>query len=133
MMWPLWFTRRGAGVPHVPVPVSMPSSPPAPGRPATALEFASDLSKNFPQALTFVFLVGSLLVILAACIAGDCFAVMVAAKELKGIPATTTFSIGLSSASVVTLVSTLVARWIRNHSKGAGPSGTTGPPSGTNT
>jgi hypothetical protein len=93
----------------------------------------SDLASDFKKALTFVFLVGSLLVIVAACIAGDCFAVMAAARELKGIPAPTTVSVGLSGASLLALVFTFAARWIRNLAKGAERTGSSEPPSGTST
>jgi hypothetical protein len=105
MRWPSRFTLRGARVPQVPqVSASMPSSPLTSTRPATALELISDLASDFKKALTFVFLVGSLLMIVAACIAGDCFAVMAAARELKGIPAPTTVTVGLSGASLLTLL-----------------------------
>jgi hypothetical protein len=133
MRWPfIGFTKRGTRVPQVPpVPASLPSTTAASGRPATALELVSDLASDFKKALTFVFLVSSLLVVFAACVAGDCFAIMAAARELKGIPVPTTVSVGVSGASGLTLVVALVTRWIRNLAKGAERTGSSGPPNGT--
>jgi hypothetical protein len=132
MWWPFRFTLRRAQVPQVPqTSVSMPSSSLISSRPATALELISDLTSDFKKAFTFVFLAGSLLVIVAVCIAGDCFAVMDAAKELKGIPAPTTITVGVSGASLLTLLVTFATRWIRNLAKGAERTGSSEPPSGT--
>lgn len=133
MRWPSRFTPRGAPVPPVPqVSPSLPGSP-ALGRPSSTLELISDLLSDSGKTCRFVFIVGSVLVIIAACIAGDCFAIMAAARELKGIPVTTTVSVGATSASVLTLVVTLVARWVRNLTGRSGQSGPSEPPSGTRT
>src|ERR1700722_20794837 len=102
--WPFRFTPNGPQAPQAPpVPATLPST-----RPATGLEFVSDLTSDFKKALIFVFLVGSLLVIATACIAGGCFAIMAAARELKGVPVPTTVTVGMSGASFLTLLGTVV-------------------------
>lgn len=133
MRWPFRFTQHGAQAPPAPpVPANpLPSSPMPPDRPATGLELISDLASDFKKAVTFVFLVGSLLVIAAACIAGDCFAIMAAARELKGVPVPTTVSVGVSGASLLTLIVTIVTRWIKNLAKGAERPGSSEPPNAT--
>jgi hypothetical protein len=127
MQWPFRFTRNGTQATQAPpVPATLPSA-----RPATGLEFISDLTSDFRKALTFVFLVGSLVVIVAGCIAGDCFAIMAAATELKGVPAPTTVTVGVGGASLLTLLATIATRWIKNLAKGAGRTGSTEPPNRT--
>lgn len=131
MRWPSRFTPGGAPVPPVPqVSPSLPGSP-ALGRPSSTLELISDLLSDSGKTRRFVFIVGSVFVIIAVCIAGDCFAIMAAARELKGIPVTTTVSVGATSASVLTLVVTLMARWVRNLTRRSGQSGPSAPPNGT--
>ncbi len=126
MQWPFRFTLKGPRAPQVPpVPATLPST-----RPSTGLEFVSDLTSDFKKALIFVFLVGSLLVILAACIAGDCFAIMAAARELKGVPVPTTVSVGMSGAGLLTLLGTVVTRWIKGRVKGAERIAPSEPPNG---
>jgi hypothetical protein len=133
MRWPSRFTSRPARVPQVPaVPSGLPGST-GPGRPSTPLELLSDLTSDTGKAVRFVFIVVSVLVVIAACLAGDCFAVMAAARELKGIPVLTTASVGAGSASVLTLVVTFVARWFRKLTGNAGRNGPSTPPSGIGT
>jgi hypothetical protein len=97
MWWPFRFTPHGAQAPPVSassLPAShLPSSPLPSDRPVTGLELIWGLVSDFKKAGIFVFLVGSLLVIAAACIGGDCFVIMAAARELKGVSVPTTVSI----------------------------------------
>lgn len=131
MRWPPWFTPRGTRVPPVPqVSPSLPGSP-AFDRPSTVLGLVSDVLSDGKKAGRLVFIVGSILAILAVCIAAEVFVVMAAARELRGIPATTTVSVGATSASILTLVVTLLSRWVRNLTGKSGRSGPTEPPSGT--
>jgi hypothetical protein len=132
MRWPFRFTQRGNRVPQVPpVSAGLPSGIAPSNRPDTGLGLISDLAADTRKAANFVFVVGAVLVILALCIAGDCFAVMAAARELKGIPVATTVSVGFGGAPVLALIGTLLTRLIKNLAKGPGQTGSSQPPNGT--
>ena len=112
MRWPpIGFKLRG-----VPTPPATPA-PLLSDRPSTVLGLLSDLTRDPRQAIVFVFIVGSLLVIITLCFVGACFAIVAAAKGIKGVPMSATVSVGLSGASIVTLVSTIVARKFRKAAK----------------
>lgn len=133
MRWPFRFKLRGAQTPPAPsgLPSAASSSMPTP-RPATGLEFMSDLTSDFKKAGIFVFIVGSVAVIVAGCVAGDCFAVMEAAKEVRGVPASVTTSIGAGGASVLTLISALIMRGLRSLSRGGRQTESSGSPNERN-
>lgn len=137
MRWPFRFKLRGAQTPPAPsgLPSAASSSMPTPRpatRPATGLEFISDLTSDFKKAGIFVFIVGSVAVIVAGCVAGDCFAVMEAAKEVRGVPASVTASIGAGGASVLTLISALIMRGLRSLSRGGRQTESSGSPNERN-
>lgn len=124
--WPPRFTSNGPQASQAPqVPATLPST-----RPVTGLEFVSDLASDSRKARTFVFLVGSLLVIAAVCIAGVCFAIMAAAREVEGVPVLTTVSVGAGGASLLTVLGAVVKRWIKERPKSAKRTGSSEPPNG---
>jgi len=118
MRWPFRFKLRGAQAPAA--SSSLPPAAPGllPSRPATGLEYLSDLTSDPKKALLFVFIFGSLIVISAASFAGVIFVIMEAAKQLRGVPVSATVSVGIGGASLLTLLSALIARVLRNLSKG---------------
>jgi hypothetical protein len=81
-MWrlPIEVKLRGAPAPPAP-PVAIPHD-----RPSTAIEFLSDMTHNPKQALVFIMIAGSILIISAACIVGGCIAVAMASKGIKDVP-----------------------------------------------
>jgi len=109
MRWPFPF-RPGGSTP-------LPSAPAPPDRPSTVIGLFSDLSMSPKQAVTFVFVVGSIIIIASLCFVGVCFAVAAASRGMKGIPLRYIFSIGVSGASVVTLVTALVTHRFRKWAK----------------
>jgi hypothetical protein len=118
MRWPFAF-RPGGGTPLPSGPAPLPSVPAVPDRPSTIVGFLSDLSMNPRQAVTFVFIVGSIIVIASLCFVGMCFAIAAASKGIKGIPLRYILSLGISGASLLTLGTTLVVRWLRKLAKAA--------------
>jgi hypothetical protein len=115
MRLPVTLFRPRRELPPPPAPAC-----PAPllsGRPTTILGFLSDLSRDRRQARTFVFMVGSVMVLavacFAACFAACCFVIMVASREVKGIPAETIVSAGIGGASLTTFVTTLIVRYLK--------------------
>jgi hypothetical protein len=123
MQWPFRFTRNGTREPQAP---PVPATPPA-TRPATGLELISDLTNDFEKARVFVFLAGSLTVMAAIGFAVAFIVIIVAARELKGVPTSTTVSVGAGGASLISLVATIVTRWIKKLAKGARPTESTEP------
>lgn len=130
MRWPIEVKLGGRPPPELPPPAPH-SSPPEPrserpaGRPSTFIELFSDLSKDREHAATFVRTVGWILVIATICvvivIATICVAVVVeAAKGIKGVPFYV-LPAGLGGASLVTLITTLLTRWVRRLGKSVRP------------
>lgn len=129
MWWPIEIKLRGSpSPPPLPQPASLspaPSppapSPPAPSppaplladRPATVIGLLSDLCRDPRQAGTFLMISFGLLLAATFCVVGACVVVNLAAKGIKGIPLRYAVWGGFSGASLLTLVTTLVARRIR--------------------
>ena len=111
MWWPFG-SRLGGRAP-------LPSAPAPPNRPSTVVGFFWDLSMNPKQAATFVFIVGSIIVIASLCFSGACFAIVEASKGIKGIQLRYVLTVGISGASILTLVTTLVTGWLRRLAKAA--------------
>jgi len=110
MRWPIHITFGGG--PTAPPEPALPI-PPRPNRPSTVVGFLSDLSLNPKQAFIFVLMIGAIAIILTVCIVGGCYGVAAAAKGIKGDALKYVWSLGLPSASAVTLIATMVTRWIR--------------------
>jgi hypothetical protein len=110
MRWPIHITFGGG--PAVPPEPALPI-PARPDRPSTVIGFLWDLSLNPKQAFVFVIMIGAIAVIVTACIVGASYGVAAAAKGVKGVPLRYIWSLGLPAASLVTLVTTMVRRWIR--------------------
>jgi len=109
MRWPIE-VRLGGGPPA-------PLAQLSPERPSTTIGFFSDLSRNPKQAFTFVMTIGGIMFIATLCIIGVFLAVYFAAKGTKGVPPHYILPIGISGASLLTLVTTLTATWIRRLAK----------------
>jgi hypothetical protein len=117
MRWPFEVRIRGANPSPLPVP---PAPVTASSRPSTVIGFLSDLSNNPKQAATFVFVVGSLILIASLCFTGICFATIEASKEIKGVQVRYIWTLGgISGASLLSLTAALATRWVRKSGKGA--------------
>jgi len=123
MWFPIEVRVRGRRPPPLPpvVPVPVPAPPPAPlldQRPSTFIGLVSDLARDPKQTLTIVMAIGGILVILTVCFFGCCLGVATAAKGLNGIPLRYVWSVGVGSASLLTLITTLVThkikKWLRS-------------------
>jgi uncharacterized membrane protein YdcZ (DUF606 family) len=93
-------------------PATTPLVSGVPNRPSTVIGFLSDVTSNPKQAATFVFVVGAIIFIASVCFMGACLAVAVASKGIKGPQLRYMWPFGVGGASMVTLVTTLVVRWI---------------------
>jgi len=82
-------------------------------RPSTVVGLISDLCKKPSEAFIFVVIIGSLVVIVTLCLVGVCFAVIIAARGIKGIPLGYTLPIGFGGASLITLLTTIVKSWVK--------------------
>jgi hypothetical protein len=114
MRWPIEIRVGWRSPPSPPLPV--PAPPPAPlldQRPSDFIGLVSDLARDPKQALTIVAALGLLLVIATGCVVGACFAVAAAAKSVNGVPLRYVWPIGVSSASLVTAITAIIARVVR--------------------
>jgi hypothetical protein len=116
MRWPIGFRVRRANPP--PVPVS-PAPGMLPGRPSTIIGFLSDLCNNPKQAVTFVFVIGSIIFIASLCLVGVCLGVAEASRGIRGIQIRYIWTVGISGASLLSFTVALVTRWLKKSAKGA--------------
>jgi hypothetical protein len=104
-------------------------------RPTTVLAFLSDLARSREQARTFafysVFVVSAILLMLTGCFCLACFVVVMSAREVHGVPATAIVSTGIGGASLLTLVTALIARLVKRILKGGSRDGGTKKPPDT--
>jgi hypothetical protein len=109
LRWPIEVKLRGS-----PAPPDPPAATPY-NRPSTMIELLSDMTRNPKQALVFIMIAGSILVIAAACIAGGCISVAMASKGIKNVPMQYAVPAGWGSVSLLIFVT----GWIRKLRKTA--------------
>jgi hypothetical protein len=109
MQWPIWRTRNGTPE----------SRQPASARPSTIVELLAKILESDKSSAIFLKTVSGLMVagtacfvVATACIIAIALVVHFAAKGIK-LPQHEILPFGLGGASLLTLVTILVRRWIR--------------------
>jgi hypothetical protein len=113
LRWPIDVKLRGAPAPPVP-PAATPYN-----RPSTVIEFLSDMTRNPKQALVFIMIAGSILIIVAVCITAGCIAVVMASKGIKDVPMRYAVPAGWGGVSFLIFITASLTGWIRKLRKAA--------------
>jgi hypothetical protein len=90
-------------------------------RPEKFIGLLSDLSRNRKEGYTFLIVACGLLITVTICFAAGCWAIFEAAKGFKGFPLRAVLA-GIPSASILTLLTSRIVRWIKKIKSGGGPS-----------
>jgi len=85
-------------------------------RPDSFIGLLSDLTRYPKEGVMFVFIVGGIVLIIAACVTGGEWVITEACKNLKGNALAVTAA-GISGTSLLSFLTSLIVRLFRNHGK----------------